>query len=201
MKLIKKQLARNRNSSLTDEELNKLICEAKSGCNMAMNTIITKNMGLVMTLIGRQINPKYQEDCFQEGCMAIKKAVKKFDSNKGFKFSTYASFWIDAAAKRWLSNNNGTVRIPEVMQKQLKYEYTEINPNIANEIEESHLDELMDCLSDREKRVINSHLCGKTFYDVSKEENISKSRVHQIYHVAINKMKLNKEVNIGMAIR
>lgn len=206
MNFIRRQQILNKQYSLTDDELNQLIYKAQSGCIEAMNTVIEKNIGLIVGFVGKQHHPRYQEDCFQEGYFGMRRAIQKFDPTKGFKFSTYVTFWLRAATGRWLKNNEHTIRVPEAIKERNQYAYISINQTIDDETpleiasydpepqeEDLILTDLMGCLDNREKRIIRSHLDGQTFKKISKKENISKSRAQQIHQEAINKMKL--EVN------
>jgi RNA polymerase primary sigma factor len=75
--------------------------------------IVTANMGLVLAMAKRSDFPGVEfTDLVSEGSMALLRAADKFDCARGFKFSTYASKWIQAAITRTISNQVRTVRIP-----------------------------------------------------------------------------------------
>jgi len=67
------------------------------------------------------------DDLFQEGCIGLLKAYNKFDPSLGFKFSTYATWWVKQAILSSLTSSTRTIRLPShIVQLKLKlYKYTE----------------------------------------------------------------------------
>ena len=67
------------------------------------------------------------EDLYQEGCIGLIKAYNKFDPSLGFKFSTYATWWVKQAILSSLTRSTRTIRLPRhIVQLKLKiYKYTE----------------------------------------------------------------------------
>ena len=77
------------------------------------NQMIEDNIGLVHSIakrfVGRGVD---YEDLFQTGCSGLIKAVDHFDESKGFRFSTYATWWIRQSITRAMADQARTIRIP-----------------------------------------------------------------------------------------
>ena len=98
---------------LTKEEETELAQRIEQGDLEAKERMINSNLRLVVS-----IAKKYQGhdmglmDLIQEGMFGLIRAAEKFDHRRGFKFSTYATFWIRQAIQRGLANKARTIRIP-----------------------------------------------------------------------------------------
>ena len=89
----------------------------------AKDRFIRANLRLVVSVARRYPLPASMEllDLIQEGNLGLEHAVDKFDWRKGFKFSTYATFWIRQAIQRALENKERTIRVPnQVAQRERK---------------------------------------------------------------------------------
>ena len=98
---------------LTAAEEVKLAQRMAEGDEEAKNRLINANLRLVVSIAKRYVGRGMQFlDLIQEGNLGLMKAVEKFDYTKGFKFSTYATWWIRQAITRSLADQARTIRIP-----------------------------------------------------------------------------------------
>ena len=97
---------------LTDEETKELNIAVKEGA-AAKKRLSEANLRLVVSIAKRYVGRGMQFlDLIQEGNLGLIKAVEKFDYEKGFKFSTYATWWIRQAITRAIVDQARTIRIP-----------------------------------------------------------------------------------------
>lgn len=124
--LIKIYLSELSNCPMLSREEEIQLCKLmEDGSKDAKDLMIKCNLRLVVSIAKKYVNKGVPlEDLISEGNIGLIKAVEKFDYRKGFKFSTYATWWIRQAVERAVITNSKIVRVPihvmEYMKKVLR---------------------------------------------------------------------------------
>ncbi len=126
------KLAEDHGMSLLSDKEKKELREMVEKGREAREVLTVSNLRLVVSIAKRYMNRGLSFlDLIQEGNMGLMKAVEKFDYARGFKFSTYATWWIRQAVTRAIADQSRTIRIPVHMietardLKRAKHEYTQ----------------------------------------------------------------------------
>lgn len=155
VKMYLQEIGTSKILSIEEEQaLGKRIVE---GDETAKKELIENNLKLVVSVAKRYINNNSQLtllDLIQEGNIGLIRAVEKYDYTLGYKFSTYATWWIRQSITRAIADNGRTIRIPVHMVEHIRKLVTTENEFISKEGREPSTKELANILGISEQAVL-----------------------------------------------
>lgn len=151
-----------------DEEI-KLAHRIAEGDQSAKNELVEANLRLVVSLARHYqgCGLSYQ-DLIQEGNIGLIKAAEKFDVSKGFRFSTYASWWIKQALSRAIADQSRTIRIPVHMTENIN-KFKKAERELLSQLNrEPKIKEIADAMgiSEKQTKEIQSYIVEPTSLDI-----------------------------------
>ena len=172
----------------------KLMC-AQAGCEDCLSALLRENENLIWAVIRAQISGQVEAaDLKQEGRIGFWQALKRYDPQRGARFSTFA--WLVIRQRIWIVAARAS-RVERWRESEGPYAEaadTQVITNWQNAQIHEALEEGLSELSERERRVLSLHYGWdgsppQTFAEISQTLGLTRQRMHQIHNEALSLLR------------